>query len=176
MKLGLVGSMSVGKTTLIEALSKLPKFSNYKVATERSKYLRDLGIKLNTDSTLNGQILFASERTSELFNDNLLTDRTILDVCAFTNLAQSINTIDKEAFETFYSRSIGEYDYIFYISPDNMPIEDNSVRTTDPEYRIAIDNEIKRLISKYKYKIKNFHVIFGSTEQRISQILELVKE
>jgi hypothetical protein len=36
------------------------------LATERSKYLRDLGIPLNTDSTLKGQIIFLAERASEL--------------------------------------------------------------------------------------------------------------
>jgi len=50
MKIGLVGTVSVGKTTLVNALKELPQFQNYHFATERSKYLRDLGIPLNTDS------------------------------------------------------------------------------------------------------------------------------
>jgi len=54
MKIGLCGTMSVGKTTLVKELSKLKLFKGYKFATERSKYLRDLGIPLNTDSTVNG--------------------------------------------------------------------------------------------------------------------------
>ena len=54
MKIGLCGTMSVGKTTLVKVLSKTDKFKKYKLATERSKYLRDLGIPLNTDSTING--------------------------------------------------------------------------------------------------------------------------
>ena len=52
MKIGLCGTMSVGKTTLVKALKELPEFKDYKFATERSKYLSDLGIPLNTDSTL----------------------------------------------------------------------------------------------------------------------------
>ncbi len=38
--------MSVGKTTLVNALKELPEFKDYFFATERSKYLRDLGIPL----------------------------------------------------------------------------------------------------------------------------------
>ena len=30
MKIGLTGTMSVGKTTLVNALKKLPQFKNYK--------------------------------------------------------------------------------------------------------------------------------------------------
>ncbi len=37
--------------------------------------LRDLGIPLNTDSTIKGQIIFLAERTAELMNENVITDR-----------------------------------------------------------------------------------------------------
>jgi len=90
MKIGFAGTMSVGKTTLVKALAELPEFKDYYVATERSKYLRDLGIPLNTDSTIPGQMIFLAERASEVLRDNVLTDRTIWDVCAFTLSAQSI--------------------------------------------------------------------------------------
>lgn len=174
MKIGLVGTLSVGKTTLVNELSQLPQFKEYFIATERSKYLRDLGIPLNTDSTLKGQTIFMAERCSELIHDNLLTDRSILDVMSFTNLAQSIDSIDKESFEIYASNFISEYDYIFYVSPEGVEIEDNNVRETNPEYRDQIDFEIKQLISKYKYKIKNYHEISGSTEERVKYVLEAI--
>jgi deoxyadenosine/deoxycytidine kinase len=90
MKIGLTGTMSCGKTTLVNALAELPQFKDFTFATERSKYLRDLGIPLNTDSTLKGQTIFLAERVSELFSENLITDRTVIDVMAFTQCAQSI--------------------------------------------------------------------------------------
>lgn len=173
-RIAFCATVSTGKTTLVNALSKLPQFQNYFIATERSKYLRDLGIPLNTDSTIIGQSIFGSERLSELLHDNLITDRSIIDVMSFTNLAKSINIIDKEAFESYYERFISEYDYIFYVSPEGVEIEDNGVRTIDSEYRDQIDFEIKQLISKYKYKIKNYHEISGSTEERIKYILEAI--
>lgn len=173
-KIALCSTVSCGKTTLVKALAKLHEFKDYKIATERSKYLRDLGIPLNTDSTILGQSIFASERISELLYSDMITDRSIIDVMSFTNLAQSINSIDKEAFESYFERFISEYDYIFYISPDGIGIEDNGVRTIDPEYRIQIDQEIQRLILKYKYKIKNYNELKGSTDERIKQITEII--
>ena len=106
MKIGFTGTQSVGKTTLVNSLKELPEFKHYSFATERSKYLRDLGIPLNTDSTLKGQTIFLAERASELINDNIITDRTVIDVMAFTNNAQSINESDKLKFEYFANNFI----------------------------------------------------------------------
>ena len=40
--------MSVGKTTLVNALRELPEFKDYNFRTERSKYLMEMGIPLTT--------------------------------------------------------------------------------------------------------------------------------
>lgn len=170
MKIGLCGSMSVGKTTLVNLLKEIPEFKDYKFATERSKYLRDLGIPLNTDSTLKGQTIFLAERCSELINENIITDRTVLDVIAFTSCANSISTTDKDAFEEYASNFINEYDWIFYVSPSGVPIEDNGVRTVNSNYRELIDNMIKYLYSFHLDKINNFGIISGSNEDRVKQI------
>ena len=85
MKIGLCGTMSVGKTTLVNALKEDLDFKNYIFRTERSKYLNSIGIPLNTDSTLKGQLVFAAERAAELMQENIITDRTIIDVMAFVN-------------------------------------------------------------------------------------------
>jgi GTPase SAR1 family protein len=170
MKIGFTGTMSVGKTTLVNALKELPEFKDYKFATERSKYLRDLGIPLNTDSTLKGQTIFLAERCSELICDDIITDRTVIDVMAFTLCANSILSTDADLFEQYASNFIKEYDWIFYVSPVGVPIEDNNVRTIDSNYRELINNMIYYLCSEYKNNIKNFGIISGSTEDRIKQI------
>ena len=173
MKIGLCGTMSVGKTTLVNALKDLPQFKDYNFATERSQHLMSLGIPLNTDSTLKGQTVFLAERCGELIQDNIITDRTVFDVMAFTMNAKSIPHQDKEAFETYASEFIREYDYIFYISPHGIEIEDNGIRETDEHYRDLIDFTITTLIKRYGHKCNTVEKIFGSTEERIQQILNI---
>ena len=170
MKIGFCGTMSVGKSTLVNALKDLPEFKDYYFATERSKYLRDLGIPLNTDSTLKGQTIFLAERCSELMRENVITDRTIIDVMAFTHCAKSIDKVDKEEFIKYASMFIKEYDYVFYVSPIGVEIEDNGVRETNAEYRELIDLTIKSTITDNLNHIQNFGIISGTTEQRIDQI------
>lgn len=170
MKIGFCGTVSVGKTTLVKALAELPEFKDYETRTERSKYLRDLGIPLNTDSTLKGQTIFLAERCSELLQDNIITDRTIIDVMAFTSQAKSINYKDKYDFIQLAANLITEYDHIFYVDPVGVEIEDNGVRTIDAEYRDEINYMINFFITKYGYCIKNLTRIQGSNEERIEMV------
>jgi GTPase SAR1 family protein len=172
MKIGFCGTMSVGKTTLVNALKELPEFKDYTFRTERSKYLMELGIPLNTDSTLKGQCVFLAERASELMQENIVTDRTIIDIIAFTKAADSINHYEKTDFVELASYLLPEYDHIFYVSPEGVDMEDNGVRETNLKYRELIDFIIQNTISKYKYRIKQLHTIKGTTEERIKQVKE----
>ena len=174
MKIGLCGTMSVGKTTLVNALKELPEFKDYITRTERSKELMAMGIPLNTDSTLKGQTIFLAERAGELMIENIITDRTVIDVMAFTQASKSINYVDKEDFINHAKNLISEYDHIFYVSPEGVEIENNGVRETDAEYRDLIDFIIKSTINRYNHRIKNLHRISGSTEERIKLIQQAI--
>jgi hypothetical protein len=133
-----------------------------------------MGIPLNTDSTLKGQTIFLAERASELMCDNIITDRTIIDVMAFASASKSMNILDKDAFTDFASHLISEYDHIFYVSPEGIEIEDNGVRETDAEYRDLIDFTILNIINRFHHLIKKYHNISGSTEERIALVKHLL--
>lgn len=168
-KISLTGTISCGKTTLIKELAALPQFKDYHIATERSVYLRDQGILLNDDSTLKGQLVFAAERSIELMKPNLLSDRSIWDICAFTLSAKSISDYQKRQFVELVMELKSEYDIIFYVSPEGVKIEDNSVRTTNPTYRDKIDHAICELLKEYPPN--KLIPISGPTEQRIQTVL-----
>jgi deoxyadenosine/deoxycytidine kinase len=170
MKIGLAGTMSVGKTTLAKALGELDQFKDHSVFTERSKYLRDLGIPLNTDSTLNGQFVFLSERASELLHPNIITDRTIWDVCSFTLGAKSISDFDKRTFVEASMMLRNQYDLVIYVSPRGVSMEDNGVRETDPQYRRKIDEVIK--LSLAEYPPNKLIKVEGTNSERIATILQ----
>jgi GTPase SAR1 family protein len=169
MKIGICGTINVGKTTLVNELIKLEQFKDYEIATERSKYLRDQGIQLNTDSTLKGQLIFAAERSIELMKPNIITDRSLYDVCAFTLSAKSINWSEKRQFVDLLMSLRNEYDVIIYVSPEGVEIEENGVRETDSKYREQIDFVITSML--IEYPPKKLIKIKGSTQERIETIL-----
>ena len=177
MKIGFCGTISVGKTTLVNALKELPEFADYHFATERSKYLRDLGIPLNTDSTLKGQLIFLAERASELLHENMITDRTVIDVMAFSHLSTTIPFFISADLNKAVSELIRDYDYIFYVSPEGVELEDNGVRVVDSKYRIKLDKTIKKLLEQHKSKlntIKGYSELSGTTEERIQKIKQVM--
>jgi len=169
MKIGFCGTMSVGKTTLVNTLKDLPEFKDYISRTERSKYLMEMGIPLNTDSTLKGQLVFAAERASELMQEKIITDRTVIDVMAFSKLSTSMSDGEKFYLTATIQPLMGEYDILFYVSPEGVEIEDNGVRETDAKYRMAIDKEIRSIIQMHGGK--KITTIKGTTEERIAQVL-----
>ena len=173
MKIGFCGTMSVGKTTLVNALKELPEFKDYHFRTERSKHLMNLGIPLNTDSTLKGQLVFASERAAELMQENIITDRTVIDVMAFSELSKSMKDHEKFYLNAALYYLVDEYDILFYVSPEGVEIEDNGVRETNAEYRDAIDKKIKSIVGMYR---GNTITISGTVEERIEQVKNAVAQ
>ena len=170
MKIGFCGTMSVGKTTLVKALKELPGFKDYTFRTERSKYLMEMGIPLNTDSTLKGQLVFAAERAAELMQENIITDRTIIDVMAFCALSKSKSKAEKQHINGVLWHLIKEYDIIFHIDDLSVPIEDNGVRETNKNYRLDIHQKITSILEMYRYMPGKVIKISGTTKERINQI------
>ena len=104
--------------------------------------------------------------------DHVINDpsiRTIIDVMAFSELSKSMEDYEKQYLNATLYYLIKEYDILFYVSPEGVEIEDNGVRETDAEYRMAIDREIRSIIGMYCRK--KAITISGTTEERIAQVL-----
>ena len=133
----------------------------------------NLGIPLNTDSTLKGQLVFASERAAELMQEKIITDRTVIDVMAFCDLSESMKDHKKFYLNASLYYLVDEYDILFYVSPEGVEIEDNGIRETDANYREAVDEKIKSIVGMYR---KDTVTIKGTVEERIEQVKNAVAQ
>ena len=171
MKLTLTGTHCSGKTSLIKSLSGLHQFKEYQFFTERTGFLKnELNVKLNEDSELISQYIFTGERAKELFSGpNIFSDRSIYDVCSYTLGAKSINNFDKKTMVEGCVPLMKEYDVVIYVSPEGVEIEDNGLRSVDPDYRNKVDKVINMMLMEYPPK--RLIRVSGTTEQRIETIL-----
>jgi hypothetical protein len=89
---------------------------------------------------------------------------------SFAKASKSMNYYDAEKFCEFARTMLHEYDYLFYVSPKGVEMEDNGVRETDLKYRETIDTIIQHQLQSNKHRIKNLINIEGSTKERIKQV------
>ena len=130
-----------------------------------------MGIPLNTDSTLKGQLIFAAERASELLQKDIITDRTIVDVMAFNALSKSMTATESYFLNHTLECLINDYDYLFYISPAGVEMEDNGVRETDSKYRDDINKKILEILDAHSNK---YITINGSVKKRIETVKQTI--
>jgi hypothetical protein len=63
-----------------------------------------------------------------------------------------------------------QYNHIFYIKPE-FPIEDNRIRSTNPEFQKAVDSMYENFLKEHNIP---FHYLTGSVDERISQIKKIL--
>lgn len=174
MRISFSGSQGVGKTTLVNELKKKPQFTKYKFFTERSKYLSEMGVPLNDKSTFKGQIMFMAERARELMEPNMITDRSSIDVTAFTETSD-IDVRHKAGLSFLLFELAKEYDIIFYVPPV-IKMKDNGIRHTDLKYRKLIDENIRILLNNPALKDKVYIIQKTKLKDRVDEVIKTFKK
>lgn len=176
MKIGFIGTHSTGKTTLAECLRTEEKFKDYFFDVNVTRWVRSLGFDINEKTNNTSQELNMVKRIAHLNSyDNIIADRTIIDVLAYSKAGRKYGGITKESLEyqeELVLNNIQKYDFIFYLLPE-IDIEYDGIRPTSPEYRVEIDQIINEYIKTYEI---NHHVLKGSVRERINKIMEITGE
>ena len=177
----IVGTHCTGKSTLVEALGKVPGFLTVKSLTRSSvsPEERRLG-----NPTIEGQreILHnISEKMEELTvkryesegQQAFILDRSVVDFMAYTRIfAEQGYYREEEAFPILKtaSRFVSWIDIIFYLAPE-IPIIDDGVRSVDPVLRQQVDAEIKHILFWENIPGKPIVIpIRGTVEERVHEI------
>ena len=146
MKIALIGSHGVGKTTLCFELAAALKRRNAELEMVR-EVARRSPLPINQETTLAAQewILhtqIAWEIEAAASHDIVLCDRSVLDNYCY--LVHSGRTI--QAWETFFDRWMPTYDVLVHVPISESPSFDG-VRAVDPGFQEQIELLLEGMIA-----------------------------
>lgn len=118
-----------------------------------------------------------SARLDDLDYDNVLADRTLIDVLAYSEWLLDEGKLETSTFKTLceiVENNIARYDLILHIEPE-IALVDDGTRSMDEDYRTRIAQIIRGLIHDLQ-TIESDQLkivkISGSREERVAQVLE----
>lgn len=174
MKIGLTGTHSVGKTTLLNALRSEPCFKNFAICDEVTRQVRALGLSINEAGSDNTQrIIMLKHIENIMLHDNMITDRTALDCLVYSRYLWKKGKLTDETFSIIHKLFLklwSQYDLIFFIEPEFDLVADG-VRSIDEDFRNDIHKEFTSTIAELKLYKDNLHYLKGSVVSRVQQVL-----
>jgi nicotinamide riboside kinase len=168
------GSHGTGKTTQLEYFRSL--FPQYqKVDMERRDLFEKGIIKINKEAAPWDEIVIAGNAMLAFLSTStpFISDRSWICKCAYAQaltlpdeLLGAWHTINTAAFPGFTDE-----DAYFYFPP-NLPLEDDGVRSIDPEYQKEIDYWVQFYLDYFQIP---FHVLEGlSVQDRLIEICSTI--
>ncbi len=178
IKVAVVGSHGVGKTTMIEEIIKLDLFT-YDHIHGIPRSIINKGFPMGKSSTVDSFVnyileQFKAERMAELSENRVLfSDRTTLDASAYARVNALIPRpyvpeYFVEMLHEVWLRESQFYDLIVYV-PVEFPMKSDGIRDEDEAYRKDVCVEIENLMLSDGI---SFLKATGELEDRV----QLVKE
>lgn len=149
----------------------------YYISTGVTRALQVKGVNINESGNDVGQVAIMSARLDDLDYDNVLADRTLIDVLAYSEWLLDEEKLATTTFKTLceiVENNINRYDLILHIEPE-IALEDDGVRSTNEEYRTRIAQIIRGLIhdiQSINENRVNIVRVTGTREERVQQVLE----
>lgn len=144
VRIAISGAQCSGKTTLINLMKKHSYFKNFDFIESFSNKIAKTSKEHseNTNLVTQLQMLYHSINALKDINASTIHDRCILDVVVYTGVNKDI---DLKLFTDSLIKYYKQFDFIFVLDSENIPLESNGVRSIDPEFRSKINNIFKKV-------------------------------
>lgn len=166
MKIIIAGAHGVGKTTLAHKLKEqlgLPLLPD--VAVEA--FEKGFAISENTPPEVQFW-MFARQLELEKMADRFIGDKCLIDYSVYADIIFEDDRV-KSLLAEMIKNNI-KYDYIFYL-PVEFPIEDNGIRSLDPEFQKAVDRRYLEILKDWGLP---FVFLPGSIDDRLQKALSVI--
>lgn len=166
VKLALIGTHGVGKTTIAYEICSLLKRSGQNVELVR-EVARRSPFPVNADTTLDGQLWIlhtqiAGELEAIRSAPNVVCDRSVLD-----NYCYLVNKFGRQPqLEQWLSRWMKTYDLLVGIGPFAEPIIRDGFRSQDREFQRRIDELLRQILQETPFDALRDRVVWMDGSDR----------
>ena len=190
MRIGICGTHCSGKSTVIKDF--MEKWDMYETSEVTYRdILEEKNLSCNQDTTTETQTIIMNHLCDQVMgttaDDNIICDRTPYDALVYSLWAHAkgIDGFDEEYIQTqiMLAREASSfYDIIFHIpivKDHDVKIVPDSLRDTDPHFRVEVDNIFSSIFKTYFEQTGPFFKwddcpalieIFGSPEERMEMM------
>jgi len=170
MKIALIGTHGIGKTTAVLHLASELKKLSYNAGIVK-EVARGCPLPINENATKKSQEWMflkhcLNEIEEEVHYDIVISDRSILDVYAYYYRLFGKH----EGMEGFVREKMKEYDLLFKMPLNTDYLKKDKFRSTNKQFQLDIENVINKLIPHFKGEVHEFK----SLEETLSVIKEKI--
>jgi predicted ATPase len=178
MKIALMGTHGVGKTSVAEMFSER---YGVPIVTSASRRVKKLGYPINQHATCESQAATSMGRLAAQVaaGDNFISDRTLLDSMAYNKWQLEHVWSDDVKAEYWYDtmdiiaeHMMHQYDYLFYV-PITFPLVADGVRAMEAKYQAEIDVLVQEFIERYGLEYAPLPP--GTVEERVVFVREFTQ-
>lgn len=177
MRIAIVGSHGVGKTSLMNEFQKDADFYDYNFYSEAVREVSRLGFPYNEASTDCSQLAMLALHLLHTRSENMITDRYIIDGYIYSNILKTKGSdISDECIEilkNYWKKYKNKID-LYVFCPAEWEIKDDNFRMTDTSLR----DKISTLMLAQLYldiPQERFLIMHGSTNERKEQVKKYLK-
>lgn len=170
-RIALVGTSSVGKTTVFQLLkNELPRFE---FVSETTRIVKNYDFPINENGGNSTQLAISNIHLYNLLLPyNLVLDRCYLDLLVYSKVLNEISPNTVSFIQNMWDKVRKSYTHLVYF-PIEFTVVDDGVRSLNEEWREKVDKQFKLELEKYNLK---YLTVSGSPIQRVNQIITYISE
>jgi deoxyadenosine/deoxycytidine kinase len=178
MRIGIIGTHGVGKTTLLNVLRAEPEFGHYDIVNEVTRTVKREGFNINEQGDDATQLYIGRLHCQNIIlHPNLLTDRTLVDCYCYTHYLYKRGKVLPKTLDLIWelmNASIDYFDKFFFIKPE-FALEADGDRTDSVFFQKRIDQIFEATIDNKQNLRSKVVRVTGTVLERATQVKEALK-
>lgn len=168
MKIAVVGSHGVGKTTLAKALAKKLKINYIHDIVREEAIKKGFTINEKTPPEVHFWLTFRQWELEQTTPQDWIADKSLFDYLVYGEIVLK-EKIFRQTIRKIV-KSSAKYDSVFYL-PIEFGMEIDGLRSENLDFQKLVDKKYRKILSELKIE---YITLSGSVKERLSQALKFL--